>query len=245
MACGGGGDRPSARGRGCRYRRTNLQGAAIGPIGWTGCYLGGHAGLAAGHTTWMDVLPIGTIDATMIGQTANTDMSGGIYGGQIGCDYQFSVIGIEGAMAGSTLTGTNMDQFNSTWTLRSRVDRITDVTGRLGYAVDRMLVYGRGGIAWAHNSFEIENTAILDGMPSTTRRGWVVGGGVEWFLAPSWSVFAEADYYNFNTSNVFFVGDTTNPTPPFTVKTTQTIETFKFGVNYRFGSLTGLLGSRY
>src|SRR5438128_109498 len=118
---------------------------------WTGCYLGGHAGLAAGHTTWQDVLPIGTIDATMTGQTANTDMSGGIYGGQLGCDLQFNgnwVIGIEGSYSGATLTGTNMDQFNATWTLRSQTDWIASVTGRLGIGFDRALVYIRGGAAW-------------------------------------------------------------------------------------------------
>ena len=50
---------------------------------WTGCYLGGHVGLAAGHTTWADPIRNGAIDATLSAQTANTDMSGGLYGGQI------------------------------------------------------------------------------------------------------------------------------------------------------------------
>src|SRR2546421_525881 len=90
---------------------------------WTGCYIGTQSGLATGHTKWRDVLPIGTIDATRTGQTANTDMSGSIFGGQIGCDYQFGsnwVIGIDGSFAGSNLAGTNIDQFNSTWALRAK-----------------------------------------------------------------------------------------------------------------------------
>ena len=71
-------------------------------------------GLAAGHTTWQDTVPLGTIDATMSGQTANTDMSGAIYGAQMGCDYQFNrawVIGVEGSFsagvcrAGSVMRG--------------------------------------------------------------------------------------------------------------------------------------------
>ena len=45
---------------------------AVAYYSWSGCYFGGHSGLAAGHTTWMDTLPIGTIDATTTGQTANT-----------------------------------------------------------------------------------------------------------------------------------------------------------------------------
>ena len=57
---------------------------------WTACYIGTHSGLAAGHTTWHDSVPDGAVDATFSGQTANTDMSGAIYGVQLGCDYQFS-----------------------------------------------------------------------------------------------------------------------------------------------------------
>ena len=222
--------------------------AAAEAFSWTGCYVGTHSGLAAGHTSWQDTLPLGTIDATMTGQTANTDTSGAIYGAQVGCDYQFNrgwVIGLEGSFAAATLTGTNMDQFNSTWTLRSKDDWLTSIAGRVGFAVDRVLLYWRGGVAWAHNKFEIENTAILDGTPSTSRVGWVIGSGIEWAFAPCWSVFLEADYYSFNGTNVSFAGDVINPTPAFTVNTTQTIETMKFGVNYRFGGASTAVASRY
>jgi outer membrane immunogenic protein len=230
-----------------RYRNNPPVAAAPEPMSWTGCYVGSHSGLAAGHTTWQDTVPLGTIDATMSGQTANTDMSGAIYGAQVGCSYQFSplVIGLEGSVSASTLTGTNMDQFNATWTLRTKNDWIASITGRAGFAVDRVLVYTRGGVAWAHNKFEIENTAILDGTPSTTRVGWVIGSGIEWAFAPCWSVFLETDYYSFNGTNVSFAGDLINPTPAFTVKTTQTVETAKFGVNYRFGGASGPLTSWY
>jgi outer membrane immunogenic protein len=206
---------------------------------WTGCYVGSHSGLAAGHTKWTDALPLGTIDATMTGQTANTDMSGAIFGAQVGCDYQFFgkfVIGVDASVSASTVTGTNMDQFNSTWTLLTQNDWIGSVSGRIGAGVDRLLIYTKAGVAWAHNNFEIDNTAILDGRPSTTRIGWIIGSGIEFSLAPCWSVFVEADYYKFGDSNVFFPGDVINPTPSFTVKTSQTVETLKLGVNFRLGA---------
>ena len=101
-------------------------------VSWSGCYVGSHSGLAAGHTTWKDALALGTIDATMAGQTANTDMSGAIYGAQGGCDYQINrgwVIGLEGSFAAASVTGTNMDQFNSTWTLRTKNDWLASITG--------------------------------------------------------------------------------------------------------------------
>jgi len=222
--------------------------APVEAISWTACYAGTHSGLAAGHTTWQDTLPLGTIDATMSGQKANTDMSGAFYGAQAGCDYQFNrawVIGLEGSFAAATLAGTNMDQFNSTWTLRTKNDWLASVTGRVGFAVDRVLLYWRGGVAWAHNKFEIENTAILDGTPSATRVGWIFGSGIELAFAPCWSAFLEADYYSFNGTNVAFAGDLVNPTPVFAVNTTQNIETMKFGVNYRFGGAAEPAISRY
>jgi outer membrane immunogenic protein len=143
---------------------------------WTSCYAGGHAGVAAGVAKWTDSSPLGFIDTTLNGQTANTNVSGAVYGAQIGCDYQFFgnfVVGIDASISGASLTGTNADQFNPFFSLRVQNDWLASVTGRLGVAMDRVLLYTRGGIAWAHETFEIENAAILDGTPSIKRLGWV------------------------------------------------------------------------
>jgi outer membrane immunogenic protein len=226
----------------------------VAPFTWSGCHVGSHTGLAAGHTRWADAQPDGAIDGNALllggpgaGHVANTDMSGALYGGQVGCDWAFNgnwVAGLEASLSGSSLSGTNMDQFNATWTLRSRNNWIGSATGRFGYAVERVLLYWRDGVAWANTRFEIENTGFFDGTPSLTRTGWTLGSGIEWAFAPSWSVFLEADYYNFGNANVNFIGDAFNPTPPFTVRTSQTIESLKLGVNYRFGEGGGLL-ARY
>jgi outer membrane immunogenic protein len=204
---------------------------------WTGCHVGTHAGAGSGHTTMRDPVPNGNIDATMTGQTANTDMSGGLFGAQAGCDYQFSgnwLAGIEASASRSDITGTNQDQFNFNWTLRAQTDWFGSVTGRFGWVVDRVLFYGRGGVAFAHNKFEIENANINLGQPSLGRTGWTVGSGVEWPFAPTWSVFLEADNYGFGQKGVRFQGNIPLAgNPPFIVLTRETIEAFKFGVNYR------------
>jgi len=218
------------------------------PASWTGCYLGAHTGLAAGHTSWVDaVATTGAIDASLVGRTARTDMSGGIYGLQIGCDYQLTggfVIGAQGATSWSKLAGTIADPFNNTWALRSKVDWLTDAGVRLGYSLNNALVYGRVGYAWARNTLEINNAGVFEGGPALTRTGIVFGGGFEWMFAPKWSVFLEGNYYNFRSANISFKGDTINPTPAFTVRSSLDVETLKLGINYRFGGL-GLLGSRY
>jgi outer membrane immunogenic protein len=210
----------------------------VAPYSWSTCYVGTHTGLGSGHTKWTDPVPNGAIDATFAGLTATSDMSGALFGAQIGCDFQMNgnfVIGLEGSLAGTSLAGTNMDQFNTTWALRAQTDWVGTITGRAGFAIDRTLIYWRGGAAWARNKFEIENFAVLDGRPSLTRQGYVIGSGIEWAFAPSWSVFLEGNYFNFGNADVPFAGDVINPTAPFTVRSKQTMETIKFGVNYRMG----------
>ena len=71
------------------------------PFTWTSCYAGVQAGGAWGQTNLNDSA---VILSPFTGFTsANTNMSGFLLGGQIGCDYQFApnwVAGIEGAAAG-------------------------------------------------------------------------------------------------------------------------------------------------
>ncbi len=210
---------------------------------WTGCYVGTQSGLGTGHTKWTDVDTPGDIDGTGFGNTANTDMSGAVYGGQLGCDYQGGswfmggnwVIGLQGTFQGSTITGTNQDQFNATWTLRDKIDWFGSVTGRFGTTItDRTLLYVRGGVAWVHNKLEIENSGFNLGNPSMTNIGWTIGTGIEYALSPAWSVFVESSYYDFGDKNVGFVGNLNTNNPPFTIKNSQTLETFELGVNYHF-----------
>ena len=143
--------------------------------------------MATGRGTWQDTAPDGNIDAGQGGvitqRTAITDTSGGIYGGQIGCDYQFAaspfVVGLEGTIDGANIEGTNQDAFNFTWTLRNRIDLFGTVTGRVAVpGSNNVLLYFKGGVVFADNRFEIENSGVTLGTPSTTRTGWTVGAAL-------------------------------------------------------------------
>ena len=206
---------------------------------WSGCYAGGAAGLGIGYTSWRDVSTPGYIDAKGAFNTANSDMSGAVFGAQTGCDYQYAsswVFGISGMAARSDIAATNQDQFNATWTFRNRVDWLATIAGRWGYAIDRSLLYIRGGAAWDSNRLEIEARGFNLGTPLTTRLGWTAGAGIEWAFAPRLSAFLEFNYYNFGTQNIEFIG---NPAAnrPFIIGSYQTVETFQVGVNYRFWGL--------
>jgi outer membrane immunogenic protein len=178
--------------------------------------------------------------------------SGGIYCGQIGCDYQFVaspfVIGLEGTINGANIEGTNQDAFNAPWTLRDRIPLFGTVTGRVGYAVpgaSNVLLYFRGGVVFAENRFEIENSGVTLGTPSATRTGWTVGAGVEWAFTPNWSLFVEGDYFDTGhaTEAFNFVPGFINP--PTTINTHTTFETLKLGVNFRFWGDGGPVMARY
>jgi outer membrane immunogenic protein len=224
--------------------RVPLKAPIVAPqFSWTGCYVGGNVGIGAGHAEWTDIVPDGNIDNDLIARTArtaHTDMSGMVAGGQVGCDYQFNgswVIGIAGSLNASDVTGTNMDQFNQTWTLRDKIDWYGSVTGRIGAAINTALIYARGAYAFAHNNFEIENSGVTLGTPSNTRTGWTLGVGVEWAFAPCWSAFVEGNYYRFGNNTETFANNLNFVMqPPLINVQPIAFETLTVGLNYRFGS---------
>jgi outer membrane immunogenic protein len=210
---------------------------------WSGCHAGFNMGLGDGHLQWQDTQPDGNIDgSTTSNRTAHTNLSGGLAGAQLGCDMQFGpgvVMGIAGSYDWSDIAGTNQDQFNAPWTLTDRMDWYATVTGRLGAVVNHVLVFGRGGAAFAHNNFEIENSGVTLSTPSDIRTGWTLGAGLEWPFAPNWSVVLEGDYYSFGAKTETFNNATAIAggfiNPPFTINVQPSFETVTLGINYRFG----------
>jgi outer membrane immunogenic protein len=162
--------------------------AAPAPVfNWSGFYFGGHVGYGWGDTT------------------VAGDVDGFLGGLQAGYNWQFSrnvVFGIEGDISGTDMN--NSPAFG-------HVDYLGTLRARLGYAWDRSMLYGTGGLAWNRSS----NLGFHD-----TDTGYALGLGFEWAFAPSWSAKVEYMYYNFD--NVTTIGNTD-------------ISTVKLGLNYRFG----------
>jgi outer membrane immunogenic protein len=207
---------------------------------WSGCYGGMNAGLGAGHTQWSDPQPDGNIDGNAgLARTANTDMTGGLLGAQIGCDMQFGgnwVTGIAASFDASDMAGANMDQFNVDWSLRDSLQWVGTVTGRFGYAANNVLVYAKGGVAFAQNEYEIVNASAILGEPTPVQTGYTVGTGIEWAFSPCWSVFAEANYYGFGSQSETFNLVPIAIAAPGTVNVKPSFETATLGINYRFGN---------
>jgi outer membrane immunogenic protein len=193
--------------------------APVAVYNWTGLYIGANVGWGWGHSTFDITTPFVT------GTTA--DPSGVIGGGQIGYNWQISpnwVFGIEGDFQGSGQKGdftlapagflpiTGTDKLSWFATLR----------GRVGYAVDRWLVYATGGAAWVKS--ELTNSTANS---TNTSSAWTIGGGVEAALSGNWS--AKLEYLYIDTGNM----DST--TGVFTERDRVHDNIFRAGINYRFG----------
>jgi outer membrane immunogenic protein len=220
---------------------------------WTGCYLGAHVGGAWQLKDATDPVLLvqdndvfGVPGSTVGTTTARINSDGAIYGGQIGCDYQFApswVVGVEGAVSAGSLDGSTRVPFQpavafpgETELVRVRTDFIPTVTARLGYAVDHWLFYGKGGIAWTNDKYSVTGVftgTAFDAEGLGMRTGWTAGAGVEWAFADDWSARLEYDFYEFGHSNVL-MSDATNGFQSI-VTFRQSAQMVKLGLNFRVG----------
>jgi outer membrane immunogenic protein len=230
---------------------------------WTGCYIGVNGG-----GIWSDsnrhVQPTGQylVDPfyttrpellAYVTQDYRVDKSGGTAGGQIGCNYQSGawVFGIEGDAEWTGISDTfsttypQTPFFNGgalvarTLTVSHQLDALGTIRGRLGYAFDRLLVYGTGGLAigrvrsaFFQNFFTAGVTDI--GSASETRFGWTVGAGLEYAFSPNWSAKAEYLYVDLGS---FSYNSPASDDPRYLWTTTVTTREHigRVGINYRFG----------
>jgi outer membrane immunogenic protein len=219
-----------------------------GPVpafSWTSCYFGMHAGGSFASTDITDPVQLAEGGGAAGVTTAHVSPSGAVIGGQLGCDYQFApnwVAGIEGAASGSTLKGSKTvglpDGFAGDQALvSSRTDFLPSVTARLGYAIDRTLLYGKAGVAWASDKYTVAGSfqgANFDYEGFDTRTGWTAGAGVEWAFSRNWSVNVEYDYYSFGRGTSTLTDNVSGLTGLVDAK--QSIQVVKAGLNFHMWS---------
>jgi outer membrane immunogenic protein len=185
---------------------------------WTGCYIGGNGGGLWAKKDWTDA---GVAQSSV-------DVSGGLAGGQVGCNYQVTtwVFGIQGDYDWSSASSNATDGINIGLTDSSKIKSLASVTGRVGYAWDRYLGYVKGGGAWESSDFSITGLTTV----SDTRTGWTIGVGGEYAFTDWLTGFVEYDYYDFGTKSNTFTGAFTEVTD---IKETNSVA--KAGLNFKFG----------
>ncbi len=199
---------------------------------WSGFYIGGNVGYAWAETSASRfavnglVPPPPPVDPTL-------DRDGWFAGGQIGWNWQAAgspwVWGIEADLQGADISGSATANGLGLITGTADIDMFATVRGRLGYAWDRVMVYGTGGIAWARNEFTLTGLGVTIS-EDRTHTGWVVGGGVEWALLDNWTAKIEYQFLSFDSER-YFPAVAAGAGIDFDTD----IHTIRIGLNYRFG----------
>ena len=204
---------------------------------WTGFYVGGNLGGLWNSGGYCDA-----VGNCFSGSGSSFKFLGGA---QVGLNWEFGpgvVIGVEGMFdflpdASNTVNGTGPTlpagtsvTLNNQW--------LTTVTGKLGYAWDRVLVYGKGGGAWVGTSSPTINVGAtsIGTNTSSSNWGWTAGVGLEYAFWGGLSGRVEYDYIGLTNMNVttnsaiggIAAGDT------FT-GSNRSIQLITVGLNYKFG----------
>jgi outer membrane immunogenic protein len=214
---------------------------------WSGCYLGLQGGYGWGQSN-TDAASAGNRLADETPGDFSGSPRGGIAGGQLGCNYQFSgnwVVGVEAEGWRSWMKETvseigHEDTAPDLHTLRAQNLWEAAVSLRLGVAVDRALFYVKGG--GADGSFQytfIDAADFHDFDVNSNRFGWIVGGGIEYAITDHVTAKAEYDYLSFgnNTVNTFTIGSERAHVlggAPYSFSVTETKNIFKGGLNFKF-----------
>lgn len=189
--------RPDLRGR----RQLEPQLFATDPaFSWTGLYAGGYLGGA--HGVW-------TVDFFRNNNHGHAEQGadGVAFGVVGGYNYQFAnnvVIGVEADIGYTTAKNTN-EIFDNDDTLQ-KYGAIGSVRGRLGYAFNRLLLYGTAGFGFAsitNNIQKGQNAGEQVVWEDQFRSGWVVGGGVEYAFTNRVVGRVEYLYKNFGSITLF------------------------------------------
>src|SRR4029079_15431767 len=177
----------------------------------TGFYIGGHIGGGWTYNSFSD--PVGTIALTSF-RASDSSFLGGM---QLGYNWQFNsyVFGIQGDISFTDLNAATPAPLLPTMTVDNNTKWISTLTGRVGYAWDKTLWYAKGGAAWARNHYgATDHTVPLGFADTSTRAGYVVGGGLEYALAPNWSTFIEYNYMEFSSKTITLVDPFSATTRP-------------------------------
>jgi opacity protein-like surface antigen len=214
---------------------------------WTGFYLGGFTGATGGTSNW---------SFPDIAGGANPKTAGALGGVDVGYRKQIGawVVGVEGDVAATNAKGgqsciSNAINFGAGFPVETNCNNdvkwMATATAKLGYAWDRVLVYGKAGGAWTNNTLDVScngdpnyqfnctpANAVVLGIPHASATvnpfGWTVGIGLELALSRNWSAKVEYDYMGFPSKDVVLT-DTTR------VSFKQDFSQVKVGLNYRFG----------
>jgi outer membrane immunogenic protein len=198
---------------------------------WTGFYVGANIGAVRTRSTisddpasffpWLQNVPT---------ENSKTSLIGGI---QAGYNWQFSslVAGVEGDISfGSRNNTVDVIGLVGIDTYSTQLKWLGTLRGRVGWAFERALIYGTGGVAFANHKNELQDSIFpFSSSPSSSVTGWALGGGVEYAIANNWTVKAEYLHISFP--------DRTAPDSfgnGYVFRFSDKLDIGRVGINYKF-----------
>jgi outer membrane immunogenic protein len=230
--------------------------APVQIFSWTGCYVGVHAGAGLMRNS------VGGMEVT----GSNYTGTGGLAGGQVGCNYQDGnwVFGAEGegywsgmktTDASSSPTNSEGSGFRDTDTAKNKYD--FSIAARAGIAFDRTLVYGKAGWVWGKFDFLSTdsccgtNPGFSSSAASGTLDGLLLGVGIEHAITNNWTIKLEYNYLKYGSKELSFTSCSNSFGGPSTcfANGTGTVvadkQIFKIGANYLFNMGGAPLVAKY
>jgi high affinity Mn2+ porin len=221
---------------------------------WTGLYVGGHVGYAAGSSHW-SAMPTGAAGPAQSGSldlfnsfNAFNGMGSYFEGFQAGYNSMLPsrwLFGVEADVSfPSTITGSSTlsSATSGTASYAETVEFSGTLRGRVGYAPNlgttHWLLYATGGFAWSYDQFTRTQIAGLpaggSAVPGQTenlfmvpRTGGVVGAGVELALPSNWTARLEYLFTDYGNRSVTF------PAGAQRFNSDLNVSELRFGLNYK------------
>jgi outer membrane immunogenic protein len=184
------------------------------PFSWTGFYVGGNGGFGFGSNCW-NFYQL----APAIQDQGCDNVTGGLGGGQLGFNWQTGniVVGLDVSGAFGQIKGSHVPAVSTQGTESTDISRIVMLTGRIGYAWDQFLVYGKGGTAFVRQHLQrtcngVTSTGVctpvgaLASYGDQTRQSWVIGGGLEYAFARNFSVAIDYSFLPMGAQDAGYTG---------------------------------------
>ena len=188
------------------------------PVGtsWSGFYVGGNLG-AAFYPNNLSIKDLSEERDLTLKFSNDTELIGGV---QAGYNWQMGswLVGVEG----------DID-------FADNINYLASARGRLGWALGSWLLYGTGGVAFidSDNDFTVVSAAgPFNFSNGNTNTGFVVGGGVDYKIAPQLSLGIEGLYYDFGSESSHLAAND----EPFLLREDEDFATVRARLNYHFDS---------
>lgn len=196
---------------------------------WTGFYAGAQLGWQQQNDKWDSVWVDGS---AAYGTRKNDSLIGGVHAGynhQIGA----LVLGVEADAELANAKPKHRDYFEGyAWGYNAKIGPQGSLRARVGYAIDKALIYATGGLAIAN----VSHTFYDDYYPfalkhSETKVGWTLGAGLEYALTNNWSTRVEYRYTDLGKAK-----SNNSATDWASLETNKlTSHAVRIGLTYKFG----------